>query len=594
MFDSKISAMQGHVMREHGDDSLTTLDDVPTPSWFHQVGSVRDCYVLTLIEHGRTTSRLIFPPSFVVVGRGPGVDLEVDGRLASRRHVALHFGDQIDVEDLGSRNGTTVGETRLSPQAKHRLQEGESVMVGLAIIMLQKMPIGCVAPTILNRDAFLDGVSELPATARGIAIVKFTFARVVDPAWLAGLLANVFTGAVRLADWGGNSWRLACIPEDEKTTKAASDFAIARLAACGLHATSDSVFLPQPIDDELLRQHPILSPEVGAKWTNLGIVAHSKQTQEVLELAERVAKSDLAILILGETGVGKDLVASVIHDSSPRAGHSFLRLNCATLNEALLESELFGHEAGAFTGAKQTKKGLLEIADGGTVFLDEVAELPLTVQAKLLRAVEMHQFMRVGGGRVIPANVRFVSATNCDLLNATKTGKFREDLYYRLAGFTLHVPPLRERPDDIQVLAETFLHRVASGVGRVLHFSNEALTTLRAHPWPGNVRELKNVVVRAALLCDGPSILLRHLTFDQPKLATLDPRELPSFDNLPKGRVFPFHDPVAAREFISCALESAAGNQTQAAKMLGISRRALVNRLKEFGFPRPRIRTGNS
>ena len=581
-------------MQAHREDSPITIDDVPAPSWFHQLGSVRDCYVLTLIEHGRTTSRLIYPPSCVVVGRGPGVDFEIDGRLVSRRHVALHFGDQVDVEDLGSRNGTTVGKTRLPPRAKHRLQQGEAVMVGLAIIMPQKMPIGCVAPTILNREAFLGGVSELAATGRGIAIVQFSLAKVVDPGWLATLLANVFSGSARLADWGGNSWRLACILEDEKTTKEASDFAMARLASCGLHTTSDHVFLPHPIDDELVRRHPILAAEVGARWTSLGIVARSKQIHEVLELAERVAKSDLAVLILGETGAGKDLVASVIHDSSSRNGRSLLRLNCASLNEALLESELFGHEAGAFTGAKEMKKGLLEIADGGTVFLDEVAELPLTVQAKLLRVVESHQFMRVGGGRVIPANVRFVSATNSDLLDETKKGRFREDLYYRLAGFTLRVPPLRERPDDIQILAETFLHRVAGGVGRVLRFSNEALTALRAHPWPGNVRELRNIVVRASLLCDGPTILPRHLVFDQKDLAIGDPSGLPSFKDFPKGQVFPFHDPVAAREFISCALESTAGNQTQAAKVLGISRRALVNRLEDYGLPRPRQRSGRA
>lgn len=579
-------------MRKSRDDSTTTLDDVPAISCLPGigVGSERDCYVLTIIESSRTTSRVIHPPSSIVVGRGPGVDLEVDCRLASRRHSALHFGDQVDVEDLGSRNGTSVGTSRLTPSAGHRMKPGETVLVGMAVIKLRKMTIGGVGPTILKREAFLNGLSEMAAMGRGIAIVRFSFVEVVDSVWLATLLVDLLGVSSRLADWGGNSWRLASVLDTERMTKEAIDFATARLAAYGLHATSDYVFLPPPIDERLLRQQPILSADVGARWTSMGIVARSRSTQEVLGLAERVAKSDLAILILGETGVGKDLAASLIHNTSSRAGRCFLKLNCASLNDTLLESELFGHEAGAFTGAKQTKKGLLEIADGGTVFLDEVAELPLTVQSKLLRVVETHQFMRVGGTRAIPTDIRFVSATNSDLVHAAKMGRFREDLYYRLAGFTIRMPALRERPDDIQALAETFLHRVADGVGRVLRFSDEALAALRDHPWPGNVRELKNVVVRASLLCEGPSILLRHLTFDQPEVATLDQGGRYSQDNLPKGKALLFLDPVAAREFISCALEFTAGNQTQAAKMLGISRRAFVNRLEDCGLPRPRLR----
>jgi DNA-binding NtrC family response regulator len=310
--------------------------------------------------------------------------------------------------------------------------------------------------------------------------------------------------------------------------------------------------------------------------------------REVLELAERAAKSELAILILGETGTGKDLVASAILAKSRRAGNPFLKLNCATLNEALLESELFGHEAGAFTGATSPKVGLLETADDGTVFLDEVAELPLTIQAKLLRVVETHEFMRVGGRRLRSSNIRLISATNRDLLQAIKMGQFREDLYYRLAGFALFIPPLRERPDDILALAEAFLARVADGMRRPLSFSEEAMTALRNYPWPGNARELKHVIQRSCCLCDGPTILLRHLMFDQPGLATAAPSESTGFDTLPRGRRFPFLDSMAARELIAGALQSTAGNQTQAAKMLGISRRTLVNRLQTYGLPRPR------
>jgi len=266
--------------------------------------------------------------------------------------------------------------------------------------------------------------------------------------------------------------------------------------------------------------------------------------------------------------------------------HSFLRLNCATLGESLLESELFGHEAGAFTGAKNRKVGLLETAEGGTVFLDEVAELPTVVQAKILRVVEVGEFMRVGGTRTIPCDVRFVAATNRELSETAQNGGFREDLFFRLAGIVLRVPALRDRPEDIPLLAQSLL--AWEDRGHVCRFSAQAMAKLCSHRWPGNVRELRNVVIRARLLCDGEEIETCHVIFDGVTETQPEPSRRFGWDVEDLPGSFPFRDPVAARRAISQALKETKGNQTQAAKLLGISRRALVSRLEEFGLPRPR------
>jgi len=305
---------------------------------------------------------------------------------------------------------------------------------------------------------------------------------------------------------------------------------------------------------------------------------------QLYERLDRVARGSISVLLLGETGVGKEVVAEQLHARSPRAARPFLALNCAEFSEALLETELFGHEVGAFTGAAHTKPGLLEMADGGTVFLDEVGELPRNAQVKLLRTLEEREARRVGGLRPRAIDVRFVSATNRDLAADVKGGSFRSDLFFRLNGVSLVIPPLRERPSEIVPLARSFMLRFAEQLGqRATELSPEAVTELERYEWPGNIRELRNVIERAVLLAGGDgTILTEHLELLHP--ATVAGVPSTRAHTLRMSKV----DPERDRARILDALARCAGNQTKAAKLLGISRRTFINRLETYGIARPK------
>jgi two-component system, NtrC family, response regulator AtoC len=343
-----------------------------------------------------------------------------------------------------------------------------------------------------------------------------------------------------------------------------------------------------------------------------------------------VAESDISVLILGASGVGKEVLADTIHKLSRRTGE-LARINCAALAEPLLESELFGHERGAFTGALATKIGLLESAQGGTVFLDEVGELPLGIQAKLLRAVESREILRIGSTRPVKIDVRFVAATNRDLPVEVAERRFRHDLYFRLDGITLIIPPLRERRDRIGVLAIELFAQACLRTHRQAHLSPDALETLGSYDWPGNVRELKAVLERALLLTRGDEVTTRHLKFSptvEPIATTLpglgsagssgglaaapgSSPAIPAASFAASTAVESPREPGAPgaagpsdaddawistlspeqrrdRDQIIAALEACAGNQTRAAKHLGVSRTTLVNRIQIYRIPRPR------
>jgi transcriptional regulator with PAS, ATPase and Fis domain len=301
----------------------------------------------------------------------------------------------------------------------------------------------------------------------------------------------------------------------------------------------------------------------------------------------RIAASPINLLLHGETGAGKEVLARTVHALSKRAG-PFLALNCAAVHTGLLESELFGHERGAFTGAVQARPGLLESAAGGTVFLDEIGDLPLEVQAKLLRVIEAREVFRLGSAKPVALDVRFVAATHRDLRDDVARGAFREDLYYRLDGVTLAIPPLRERRGAILPLAERLLAEAAKRLGepRTPTLGPDAAAVLHGHAWPGNVRELRAVLERAVLLAEDGEIRPEHLVLEPPRPGL---RRDDGDDAAAAGaRDGLSPDEAAERDRIVRALDDCAGNQTRAAKMLGISRATLVTRLKLYRIPRPR------
>ena len=442
----------------------------------------------------------------ISIGRSHENDIRVEHTSVSRQHLLLHIGDEIEIEDLNSSNGTyflsdrgeVLGEEvteardrRVSPRQRVRLRPGELVRVGSVLIMVHKK-----SPSTMHEALRPPSKQYAPAVL---------------------------------------------------------------------------------IDPEVKRVH---------------------------ELAARAAQSEITVLVLGETGVGKEVLAETIHQHSKRANRPLLRLNCAALSESLLESELFGHERGAFTGAVAAKAGLLEATDGGTVFLDEIGELPQTTQAKLLRVLEEGAVRRLGSTKPRKINVRFITATNRNLQLEVARGRFREDLYFRINKVTLTLPPLRERKAEIEPLARFFLHEFCkeSGIPEP-RLTPEAVDALMSYRWPGNVRELRNAMERAPFLTADGMLHPEHMPKEADNVVPEFPGEL--FDAEEDEPVTALHevfDPRATssgrqrdeRDRIIDALDACGGNQTRAAKFLGISRRTLINRLDEYNLPRPKKRVSRS
>lgn len=330
-------------------------------------------------------------------------------------------------------------------------------------------------------------------------------------------------------------------------------------------------------------------PELGM---GSGPIVVDSGMRALFRTVARLGPTSVPLLVLGETGSGKEVVADWAHRAAGSSSRRLVKVNCAGLTESLVESELFGHERGAFTGAFQTRQGLFELAHRGTLFLDELSELPLSTQAKLLRVIETGEFRRLGSTHVRQVEVRFVSATHRSLLQSVSKGSFRQDLYFRLRGAILEVPPLRERPSEIIPLAAQFLSR---SVGDSKQLAPDAIEVLRRHSWPGNVRELRNVVECAAAISEGSCIRARHLDFagalvdDNAKTATKCDRVTLESERSTRDIRATLQD-VERREILS-ALDQTAGNQTRAADILGISRRTLTNKLNAHRIERPLKRT---
>jgi len=325
--------------------------------------------------------------------------------------------------------------------------------------------------------------------------------------------------------------------------------------------------------------------EASEQYDTARVVGEDGGLKDVVALARRAAQADATLLITGDTGTGKELFARLIHDASLRRHRPFVRVNCAALAEGVLESELFGHEQGAFTGAHRQRKGRFELAHSGTIFLDEIGEVSAKVQALLLRVLQEKEIERVGGSSPIKVDVRVLAATHRDLRRMVRDGQFREDLYYRLSVIPLHVPALRDRKADVRPLVKHFLAKHGVRVGKVMSVDNEVYDYLEAYTWPGNVRELENLVQRALILAPGSELTVEDFAFNlddtlQPRI-TAQPTESASLrDDLRDEE----------RRRILNALDQCHGNQSQSAKLLGMPRRTLVERLRTYGVTRKQQR----
>lgn len=360
-------------------------------------------------------------------------------------------------------------------------------------------------------------------------------------------------------------------------------------------------FLQKPVDSHhllllirraleqarLRTENILLREEWSRRYGFPRIIGESDQIKRAVAETQRVAATDATVLLLGESGTGKELFARAVHHLSPRRDEPFVALNCAAIPETLIESELFGHERGAFTGATERRPGKFELASGGTVFLDEIGELPLAVQGKLLRAIEEKTVDRVGGRLPVPVDVRIVAATNRDLRRASEAGEFRRDLYFRLAVFPVEIPPLRDRGEDVLLLARHFAAQLGRELrGREATLSEGALVALRAHSWPGNVRELENAIERACILADSPALDARDLGLGAPgrsSAADAAPDPLAALDL--SGTLAQAADRavrLVERRKIAAALEESGGNKTRAAEALGVSYKTLLTKIKDY------------
>jgi len=555
----------------------------------------------------------------ISLGRSPNCDIHVDDGKVSRVHAKLRIRQRFELVDLGSRNGTLVGNRRLEPNVYTSVDIGDMITLGSTVLILQTTPADAPPIRLWSQSTFEERVederrrAESTRSSFAIVQVKYDMRTLVDPGVATTARGDISRDAVQLERLE-RTLRELLRPTDVVSSRDGAFEVLlpstspetADALGAQLSARLKKLLAPfvvgvacYPRDghnrESLERQAEVLRPRV----TDEPPAKLDRGVMKTLApMIEKVAAGAINVLILGETGVGKEVMARTIHERSPRRSGPMLALNCAAFSEQLLESELFGYEKGAFTGATQTKQGLLEAAGGGTVFLDEVGEMPLGLQAKLLRVLEQREVMRVGALKTRPIDVRFIFATNRDLHVEIAAGRFRSDLFFRINGISLTIPPLRDRVDEIEPLARMFVAQAAEQSRRPTPpIAPPVLELLRRYRWPGNIRELRNVMERAVLLCHD-AIHLEHIPSAQMgpivPLGSVRPRP-PDLDDehtvaLPHARLVDdgLDTDGDERRRIIAALEQCAGNQTKAAKLLGISRRTLVTRLEEYALPRPR------
>jgi two-component system response regulator AtoC len=558
------------------------VDRRPGASWY---------LIVTLDDQRNTRLVPLEDGAEIVFGRNTGAGVVIEHEAVSRRHTAIRRrGEAVLVEDLGSRNGTTINNVPIA--GVRRVTTGDVIGVGpaTAVVARSSASRGRQLATLTELEDRLAmevdralryqrplGVVMLRLEGRSEAVIahvdrllegmrRMDLVAEYGPDELAIVLpesnpAATATAALRATEAKDVTFRCgtASFPEDGSNPGALIGAARERLRGARTQQ-----------GEQPPAERPTRLPH--------RVVAIDPLMKQVFKLAERAAQAPISVLIVGETGTGKEVVAEAIHRMSPRAEAPFVRLNCAALTETLVESELFGHEKNAFTGATATKRGFFEAATGGTLFLDEVGELPIGTQVKLLRVLEQWRIVRVGGTTEIPVDLRLVCATNRDLETEVQRGRFREDLFFRIAAFVIPVPPLRDRKGEILPLAVHFAHEIATDLRQpTAGFTPDAMAALQQASWPGNVRELRNVIERAVVLSEGTKIGREHL----PEQVLAQARATPHDALDVRQRVA-----SVEREAVTAALDAADGNQTQAAKKLGISRFALIRMMAKHDIKR--------
>jgi two-component system, NtrC family, response regulator AtoC len=535
----------------------------------------------------------------VTIGRSDDVDVQIADPSISRRHTRLHIGNGLKVEDLGSANGTRWRGEQIPPNQPIAIQPGDPIEIGRTLLVVQRALSNAQPPWLYSHERFEARVAEEMANAAAgessFAVLRLhTGTRSVLDVQRV-LAQGLRAGEVAALSGPGEYEVLLPEVSDQDAEQRAAQFREALEAVQDPVAVGVGCFPRDARSLDRLMEHANVGVRAVREGNSSKALAISGM-EGLKRIVDRVAQSNINVLITGETGVGKGVLASEIHRRSTRAERAFVGLNCAELQETLLESELFGHERGAFTGANATKQGLIETAQGGTLFLDEIGEMSLATQAKLLRVLEERSVRRVGGLQQRPVDIRLIAASNRDLEAETERGTFRRDLYFRLNGISLLVPPLRERVDEIELLARGFITQAATDAkGEVPALSREALYALQQYPWPGNIRELRNILERAVVLCTGGLITTEHLSLVRSRRSVEQPPKqvggaAPNAPAIVSSPPQVREQHPGERQRIIDALDKCAGNQSRAAKLLGMSRATLVARLDIYGLPRPRKR----
>ncbi|NTX04235.1 sigma 54-interacting transcriptional regulator [Myxococcus sp. CA051A] len=535
---------------------------------------------LVFFRRGEEVLRVGVDRARLVLGRGEQSDVAIPDPEVSRQQVALLWdGTRCRVQDLSGK-GTVVGGTSVTDA---ELPDGADLVLGQwrAVFRLSGGGEGADVATEVGHTTSIQKDAQVPrwqpAQVRVKQGLNESVHRLTGDSFTAGKDAGC---DLVLQDRFASSKHL-------KVTRREGTFHVVDLRSTNgtwlgpVRLFEAEVTLPTTLrvgETELVLEVAATGSKKEVASFH-GIIGNDTAVKGLADLIERVAPSTAAVTILGESGTGKELVAKAIHQCSQRANKPLVPVNCAAISKELIESELFGHEKGSFTGAANARKGAFEEADGGTLFLDEIGELPLDLQAKLLRALESGEIKRVGASRPMHVDVRVVAATNLDLLAAAREGKFREDLYYRLCVIPLHLPPLRSRKSDLPALAEHFV-KVYAPRGQTVSFSAAAVERLRGHMWPGNIRELRNVVHRALLFRKGPVIDAADLTFDQ----EMNKETGIAVPELPPGMTLEQMLEKLERQIVEAALRRYNNNRERVARELGVARSTLFKRLKDWGL----------